>query len=66
MAGRKLFCTRCNHGIVVEREVPAQCENCGSSAWRSATHPSTPYTLTYNDRSFLKSIRIQADDEEPA
>jgi predicted RNA-binding Zn-ribbon protein involved in translation (DUF1610 family) len=62
MADRKLFCTKCNAGIIVEREVPAQCPTCGSSSWRCATHPSTPYTLTFNDKSFFRSIRVSADE----
>lgn len=62
--GRVLYCTRCGHGIVVDRDVPAVCPNpqCHSSSWRCATHPSTPYALNFNDRAFLKSIRVLAEE----
>jgi predicted RNA-binding Zn-ribbon protein involved in translation (DUF1610 family) len=63
MAGRKLFCAKCGYGIVVDREVPAVCPNkqCGSSTWRCSSHPSKPYTLTEDDKAFLRVQRIDPD-----
>jgi predicted RNA-binding Zn-ribbon protein involved in translation (DUF1610 family) len=62
MAGRKLFCTKCDRGIVIKTdELPDACPYCGSGAWRSANDPEKPYTLTEMDKRFLKSIRVDAD-----
>jgi hypothetical protein len=53
---RVLYCAKCNEPIVVEKDVPAVCPNtkCGSSTWQSAKNPSKPYTLSAQDKTFLK------------
>jgi hypothetical protein len=61
MGRRVLYCSQCGHGIVVDREVPAVCTKCGSSTWRSAKNPSSPYVLSEQDKLFLRTNRIDPE-----
>jgi predicted RNA-binding Zn-ribbon protein involved in translation (DUF1610 family) len=56
---RTLYCTRCEHGIIVKNELPQTCPHCGSTTWRSAKTPENPLTFNLNDQRFLKSIKIE-------
>lgn len=40
------------------------CPTCrGVTVWRTEPWPRYPYEVTFNDRRFLRSLRIKADDE---
>jgi hypothetical protein len=38
------------------------CTQCGVCDWQHVDVPKKPYTITVNDRRFLRSLRIVADD----
>jgi hypothetical protein len=42
-----------------------ECPNplCKAGNWRSAQDPEKPYTLTHNDKAFLRSIRVEPTEE---
>ena len=57
-----LYCQQCGRGetITVIGELP-DCRICGPTVWRSASDPKQPYELTFNDKRFLRSIRVEAE-----
>lgn len=59
---RFLYCDSCGFRLVLEHDVPTipRCEHCGGAAWQTEKHR---YILTVNDRRFLRSIKIVADDD---
>lgn len=58
-----LYCAHCQRGQVVGEELRA-CQRCGSHFFTTAK-PVRPGLLawTVDDRRFLRSLRIQADDD---
>jgi hypothetical protein len=56
-----LICLHCDASIRVRRgDLPERCPICqGAGNWRVAA----PLEITKTDRRFLKSLRIQADEE---
>lgn len=62
---RTLWCTRCSVGYAsVAGDVPRVCPACDRDTVWSTLAPtsprSDPWTLTENDRRFLKALRIAA------
>ncbi len=61
--GRTIYCTRCAAPILIDTACPPACPACGSTTYRSGTEPRVPFTLSVNDRRFLRSLRIGIDDD---
>lgn len=55
------WCARCHAGYASVGELPHVCPNCEQPAfWLSFTEssPLVAWELTYNDRQFLRQIRV--------
>lgn len=61
-----LLCKHCGHWYQPERVVPEICPFCEQSAHWAADNVTKPFTLTENDRRFLKSIRIASNNDHEA
>lgn len=67
MAGGIIYCKRCGDGYGSVGERPKMCPSCLQKADWTETPPTSPtpkrpFKLNVNDRRFLRSIRISADD----
>lgn len=63
---RTLWCRKCSHGYAsVAGDVPRVCPACDQKTVWSTLAPTTVdgWTLTLNDRRFLKAIGVEADHD---
>lgn len=61
---RVLFCKRCGTGYSVLRVVPLTCPSCEQeTVWTSSPLGPWPFGLSLMDKKFLKSIKVQADED---
>lgn len=62
-----LFCRKCGVGYGAVNEIPTLCPNClQETSWATspiATSAAFPFKLSVNDRRFLRSLHIAADEE---
>ena len=57
---RIVYCHACLVGYAAIGALPSTCPHCNSPAiWRSSLEPRVPYELTFNDKQFLKTLRIE-------
>jgi hypothetical protein len=62
-----LYCQYCGAAQQMEGpEIDAQpkCQKCGSTKFHTEIPRQRRYLLTVNDRRFLRSLRIKADEED--
>lgn len=67
MATVVIYCKKCGIGYASLGEIPATCPACDQeTSWTtvppSSDTPTVAYKLTVNDRRFLRSYRIAAED----
>lgn len=56
-------CLHCERRVTFRGELPERCPSCGMGGeWRSVDDPATPYVLTRDDRAWLRSMWIAAED----
>lgn len=63
--GVQIFCELCGFAYVVQLpgEVPLTCDGCKSATtWRTADDPRVAWDVTHNDKQFLRSLRIDAEN----
>lgn len=66
-----LCCRSCFLILPLPTEIPISCGQCGATGeawWKLLPHwregePRVAYELTWNDRRWLRSLRIAADEE---
>lgn len=63
-----MLCLNCQRLATEEEAAAGPCpqDGCGARTWAYVCEPTTAYTLTRNDRRFLRSLRIVADDDGSA
>lgn len=67
MALRTFYCGNCSKAVQFHMIAPDVCTGCGTvGKWRASSEPRTRYELTLNDRRFLKSIRVLAEEPSSA
>lgn len=59
-------CNPCGKSVTVQTfAVPAPlCNYCGARDWSHLDEPAKVYPQTADDRKFLRSLRIAADDDQ--
>lgn len=62
-----LRCNPCGRSVTASTfSVPQPlCAYCGARDWRNVDEVEKPYTLTGDDRRFLRSLRITQDADPP-
>lgn len=60
-----LRCNPCGRSVTVQTfSVPQPlCTFCGARDWNNVDEPARPRALTADDRRFLRSLRITAEDD---
>lgn len=65
MAALTIFCKRCHVGYAAIGSIPAVCPACEQeTSWTTTwphEDPRFPFSLTVDDRRFLRSLRITGD-----
>ena len=63
---RMIWCRHCRCGLAWARpRDPDLCPKCDEKGdWLSMVpDPKVPYALTFNDRRFLRSLKVEASDD---
>jgi hypothetical protein len=59
-----LYCRHCNTGYTTTGMIPPVCPGClRTGNWTTKPGPKIAYQLTNNDKRFLKTLRIQPEDD---